>query len=63
MVGGSWSDPSEPIPTTLNWLSKKIWSSICQVSKNLAGFESLIEDFKKYSVEFTHIYNSIDPYS
>lgn len=28
----------------------------------MEGFESIIEDFKTYHKEFTHLYNSVDPY-
>ena len=62
MVGGTWIESQDTIPTNIAWLTNKVWCAICETSKTLHGFESLINDFKTYSKEFTSIYNSSDPY-
>jgi dynein heavy chain, axonemal len=62
MVGGTWIEPPVPSPTALHWLTNKVWCSICELSKTMEGFESLIDDFQTYHKDFTHLYNSVDPY-
>lgn len=62
MVGGTWIEALEPIPASLPWLTNKTWCSLCEVSKTLQGFETILEDFKSHAKEFTAIYNSSDPY-
>ena len=44
------------------WITNKIWCTLCEVAKTIKGFESITEDFKTYAKEFTHLYNSVDPY-
>lgn len=47
MVGGTWIEPSEPMPTELDWVSSKIWCTLCELQKTLPGFEKILESFKK----------------
>lgn len=49
MVGGTWIETTEPIPETLPWLTNKMWCTICEVSKTINGFGSIVEDFKKHA--------------
>jgi len=63
MVGGTWIESPHPIPPKYDWLTNKSWCSLCELAKNTAGFETLVDDFKTYNKEFTQIYNSIDPFS
>lgn len=63
MVGGTWIESPVPMPTTMSWMSNKVWCSLCELSKTMKGFESLINDLLTYPKEFTQIYQSSDPYS
>lgn len=48
MVGGTWIESPQPIPSQLDWVSSKIWCTICELQKNIPGFENIIDGFKKY---------------
>lgn len=63
MVGGTWIEAPEPIPTELAWVSSKIWCTICELQKTLEGFGNLVESFKKNTREWTQIYNSATPFT
>ena len=63
MVGGTWSEPSSPIPLQLSWVSNKTWSSLCELEKTMDSFDGLTADFQKYSYEWTDIYHHHDPFN
>jgi hypothetical protein len=45
MVGGTYSEPNHPQPTSLPWLTNKQWCGICEASDVIPAFKGLKEDF------------------
>ena len=44
-------------------MSNKIWCTLCELAKNVPGFERLLDDMRKYHREWTEIYNHSDPFN
>ena len=44
MVGGTYSDPTVPIPHK-DWISKKMWCTLCEANDVLPPFKGFIDSF------------------
>lgn len=46
MVGGTWIEAPQPIPAELDWISSKIWCTLCELGATVSGFEKIVDSFK-----------------
>jgi dynein heavy chain len=60
MVGGTWTDADRPHPGE-EWLAKKTWSALCELSQALPVFAGFADSFIANLIAWSKIYNSSSP--
>ena len=60
MVGGTWTEASKPKPAA-EWVSNKMWFTLCELSERQTGFRGLDQDFATNVDAWAQVYNSASP--
>ena len=62
MVGGTYSDPTVPIPHK-DWISKKMWCTLCEANDVLPPFKGFIDSFITNIDKWQELYDSPEPHN